>query len=39
MTFETQGEPRRMSVIMGLLFEMILPTWGRCGARWRWAMP
>jgi hypothetical protein len=28
MTFETQGEPRRMTMIMGLLFEMISPSWG-----------
>jgi hypothetical protein len=26
MTFQTQGEPRRMTT--GLLFEMISPSWG-----------
>ena len=28
MTFQTQGEPRRMTIITGLLFEMISPSWG-----------
>src|SRR4029077_18021485 len=28
MTFQTQGEPRLMTIITGLLFEMISPSWG-----------
>ncbi len=28
MTFQTQGEPRRMTIITGLLFEMISPVLG-----------
>jgi hypothetical protein len=28
MTFETQGEPRRMTMITGLLSGMISPSWG-----------
>jgi len=28
MTFQTQGEPRRMTIITRLLFEMISASWG-----------
>ena len=28
MTFETHGEPRRVTMLMGLLFETISPSWG-----------
>jgi hypothetical protein len=28
MTFQMQAEPRRMTIITGLLFEMISSSWG-----------
>jgi hypothetical protein len=28
MTFQMQAEPRRMTIITALLFEMISPSWG-----------
>jgi hypothetical protein len=28
MKFQTQGEPRRTTIITGLLFEMSCPFWG-----------